>query len=335
MQNNGLWRYCNTQRCRELIISLNLFGRPDWPESKQIALLYALSNDVESHYVAKTMCKKNGAPRQLFVPDALLKKIQRNILRHVIEPLPVSDYATAYRKGGGILRNAAVHVGQETVLTLDIKDFFSSISFSMVYRYAFPSSLFPPSMRTLLTHLCCYNDYLPQGAPTSAAISNLVMKRFDERMGRWCKAKQIAYSRYCDDMAFSGCFNAPLLIDKVNGILAEMGFELNQTKIHLKTRHQRQLVTGIVTNIKAQTPVSYRKALRQQLYYCRKYGVKSHIRHVTPINEAITANAEMKYLLQMLGKVNYILQVNPADREFLAAKVWLVARLGKTDAANI
>ena len=85
-------------------------------------------------------------------------------------------------------------------------------------------------MGTILTYLCCYRDYLPQGAPTSAAISNLVMKPFDTYMGAWCGEKGIRYSRYCDDMSFSGEFDADTVIRKAGGFLKAMGFELNTKK---------------------------------------------------------------------------------------------------------
>ena len=80
----------------------------------------------------------------------------------------VSSYAKAYVKGVGIVENALPHSHAEIILKLDIEDFFENITYLMVYQKAFPEKYFPPAIRTMLTHFCCYNDYLPQGALTSA-----------------------------------------------------------------------------------------------------------------------------------------------------------------------
>ena len=122
-------------------------------------------------------------------------------------------------------------------------------------------------------------DRLPQGSPASAAISNLVMKPFDTYMEGWCRDRGIVYTRYCDDMTFSGDFRVSAVYGKVNGFLGAMGFELNQSKTKVLTRHVRQTVTGMVVNDKVQVPLPYRRALRQEVYYCLKYGVKEHLRH--------------------------------------------------------
>lgn len=270
MNGQGLWKYCSAEQCREFLLSFRLFGDTEWTEEKQIACLYAVSNHIETHYHPVVIRKRNGGERHLHVPDRLLMKIQKNILHHILDQMPVSPYATAYRKGTGILLNARGHVGAKQLLKLDIRDFFGHIIIPMVQRCAFPSRYIPPSVAMLLTYLCCYQEYLPQGAPTSAAISNLVMKPFDDYMGSWCEERGIRYSRYCDDMTFSGDFDAGAVIRKVGGFLNEMGFELNQEKTHVIPACRQQMVTGIVVNHKPQVSKEYRRKLRQELHYCEK-----------------------------------------------------------------
>ncbi|WP_146644237.1 reverse transcriptase family protein, partial [Escherichia coli] len=125
---------------------------------------------------------------------------------------------------------------------LDIENFFDSISWLQVWR-VFRQAQLPRNVVTMLTWICCYNDALPQGAPTSPAISNLVMRRFDERIGEWCQARGITYTRYCDDMTFSGHFNARQVKNKVCGLLAELGLSLNKRKGCLIAACKRQQVT--------------------------------------------------------------------------------------------
>ena len=102
----------------------------------------------------------------------------------------------------------------------------------------------------LLTYLCTYNDYIPQGAQTSAYISNLVMKEFDNKIGDWCESNNISYTRYSDDMTFSGDFNPKILITKVKKMLNKLGLQLNNKKINVISKSSSQNVTGIVVNEK-------------------------------------------------------------------------------------
>jgi len=320
MISTGLWKYFTKEHHKEFVLSLGLLNDAGWPIEKQLRCLYTVSNHIERHYTRLTVPKRDGAIRELLSPDPLLKKIQRNILHNVLDELPVSPHATAYRRGAGILRNASPHQGRKQVVKLDIRDFYGSITYLMVYR-AFPRIYYPPSVATLLTHLCCYQDCLPQGAPTSPAISNLVMKPFDDHMGKWCKERSITYTRYCDDMTFSGDFDAGPLIRKVRSFLLSMGFELNEKKTQILCSGKRQSVTGIVVNEKPQVSRTYRDKLRQEFYYCQKHGVASHLlwlndrQYLPPEPEQIE-----RYLRSLMGRINYVLQVDPLNLYFTEAR---------------
>ena len=321
MPDSDIWKYCTAEHCKEFLLSFRLLGDTDWTREKQLACLYAVSNHTEKHYQPVTIKKRDGTPRSLFVPDPLLMNIQANILRNILDLMPVSPFATAYHKGAGIVRNASVHTGQTKILKMDIENFFGRIVFPMVYQNAFPTVYYPPAVGTMLTHLCCYHGYLPQGAPTSAAISNLVMRHFDAYMGKWCAEREIIYTRYCDDMTFSGDFDAGTVESKVRNFLSAMGFAVNGKKTKLLTRQGRQSVTGIVVNEKPQASRQYRSKLRQEIHYCGKYGVVSHL---TRINDQrylpLGQDGIAKYCLSLLGKVNFVLHVNPQDTYFRQAK---------------
>lgn len=330
MASDHLWKYCTAGQANEALKSFHLLDGTAIREEKELACLYAVSNHIESHYHMAAIKKKNGGVRELQVPDALLGTIQKNIVRHVLCDLPVSDRATAYKRKSGVVENARPHVGAEQILKLDIRHFFESISFPLVYQYAFPAEYFPPAIRTMLTTFCCYKDYLPQGAPSSPAVSNLVMRAFDEYMGSWCRERQIQYTRYCDDMTFSGIFDKKVLKNKVRGYLLAMGFELNEKKTKMLYKQQRQIVTGIVVNETLQVSRAYRKQLRAEIYYCKKYGVESHILRSGAQEWLKDGRADsVRYLQHLLGKINYVLLVNPEDSYFRRERAEIVHFLAK------
>ncbi len=283
--------------------------------------LYAVSNQLGRHYQEVLITKRDGGTRKLFVPDKLLKHIQRRICDTLLVPIPISRYATAYHYGSSVLRNAQPHVGAPVVLNLDIFHFFDSIRYCHVKDSAFPPEIYAEPLRILLAMLCYYKDSLPQGAPTSPAITNILMAEFDETVGAWCSSRKIRYTRYCDDMTFSGNFNPEDVRKFVEDALKSMGFLLNERKVKVQRHGQRQTVTGIVVNEKPNIPAAYRKDLRQELYYCQKFGVQSHLQHT-----GLETNSSV-YLMHLLGKVNYVLQVRPQDQEMLCAKQWLTEQL--------
>ena len=318
MAGRDIWRYCTAEQMEEVLRSFHLLQGTKVRGDRYMACLYAVSNHIEKHYHIAVIPKKNGGRRKLSVPDILLRTIQRNIVKYVLPERSVSQYATAYRPNASVLMNACPHVGTEQVLKLDIRDFFHSITFQMVYQSAFPAVYYPPAIRMLLTSLCCFMDCLPQGAPSSPAISNLVMKPFDEYMGSWCKERRIQYTRYCDDMTFSGNFVVKKLKLKVKNYLYKMGFELNEQKTKVQRQYQRQIVTGIVVNEKPQVCREYRRQLRAEIYYCRKYGVGSHLQRMGISGGGSESPQDPeRYAQHLLGKINYVLSVDPGDKYFL------------------
>ena len=202
-------------------------------------------------------------------------------------------------------------------MKLDIVDFFENIFFVDIYNSCFSIEYFPKSVGMLLTYLCTYDEHLTQGSPTSAYISNLVMKEFDEILGNWCEEKNISYTRYSDDMTFSGNFNPSEIIIKVRKMLYKLGLELNDKKIHVVHKSASQNVTGIIVNEKAQVSSKYRKTIRQEVYYIKKFGLNSHM-------EKKKINIDkLKYLNILYGKILYVLQINENDNEFNEYKKFL------------
>lgn len=307
-----MWKYAGTKECNELLQSFNLLDCKD--ANKYTRTLYAVSNSIKKNYRTFKIKKRDGGDRTVYEPFPLLKHIQRQILKNVLEERALSPYATAYRKGVSLLDNAAPHAGSETVLKLDIKDFFGSISFYDVYRHCFSIEYFPKSVGMLLTYLCTYDDSLPQGAPTSSCISNLVMKDFDERIGVFCKSRGITYTRYSDDMTFSGNFSPGEVTDEVTKELKKKGLRLNGAKTRIIRRSARQSVTGIVVNEKAQVSAEYRREIRKEMYYIKRFGIDSHLERCK------SGLDRREYLNRLYGRISYVLQINKDDREFTEYK---------------
>lgn len=319
---------------RACLIALALTGRTDWDADKEIRCLYSLSNRSERHYRKIALTKRSGGLRTLYTPDFLLKTVQRNILRNVLSHFPLSPFATAYREKCSTLDNARPHVEQKQILKLDIESFFDNITFIHAYRL-FRKTELPIAVVTLLSRLCCYRDALPQGAPTSPAISNLIMKGFDDSMGQWCQERNIVYTRYCDDMTFSGDFDARQVKNRVSGLLYEMGFALNVRKSRLVMMDKRQTVTGIVVNQKPQLARDTRRGLRQEVYFCQRFGVTSHLMRTGAFNPKVSQQEQrLRYLQSLQGKIAHLLQINPDDDEFQNAQS-AVRRLLKEESASI
>ena len=303
MAGQDFWKYCTTEEIGRTLRTFDLLKGLDVPEEAYLPCLYTVSNQIETHYHPVVISKKSGGRRKLLVPDALLRTIQRNLLHHVLEEFQISEFACAYKKGTSIVDNARPHVGAKLVLKLDIQDFFDQITWILVYQNAFPGTHFPPAIRKMLTEFCCVRGRLPQGAPTSPTVSNLVMRPFDVHMGEWCREREIRYTRYCDDLTFSGVFAPEEVIRKVRGFLQVYGFELNRKKTRVLGRGNAQSVTGIVVNEKAQVSRAYRRKLRQEVYLFDRYGIKT---------EEGPKNDE-KERMRLLGKMRYVLSVNPED----------------------
>lgn len=285
------------------------------------AALYAVSNHRNAHYRRVEIPKRDGTVRQLSVPDPLLKCIQRRISQRLLAFQPVSPYAMAYRYGTSPVKNAALHVGKNHILKLDILHFFDSVLYSDVKERAFPPEVYAEPLRILLAMLCYDRDQLPQGAPSSPAIANLVLKPFDDEVGAWCVRRGITYSRYCDDLTFSSNGDLEGVRDYAERRLRAFGFFPNHRKTVSLHRGQRQIVTGLVVNQRVSVPAEYRRRLRQELYYCRRFGVESHLEYVG------TDLAPVAYLKRLLGQVGYWLQADPDSHEASAAQEWLKGEL--------
>ena len=226
----------------------------------------------------------------------------------------VSSVAKAFIPGKNLRENARFHRRQNVVVALDLHDFFGSIKSMRVFML-FRDLGYNKPVSMMLTKLCTLKNSLPQGAPTSPMLSNLVFYELDKKIFRYCQARNIRYTRYADDMTFSGdSFSVSHLIAYVKMLVETKRFKLNDEKTNVMRKGCCQKVTGVVVNDKLQVSKSYRDKVRQEVYYCIKFGVANHMRKIT-LPDWITT--PIIYLHHLLGKVNFVLQINPTDKKFL------------------
>jgi RNA-directed DNA polymerase len=278
-------------------------------------LIRRISNSQHKFYRNFTINKKSGGKRTISEPLPTLKEIQYWILVELLSNCKVSSYTKSYVKDISIKDNARFHINKPIILSLDIKDFFSSLRYLSVYNL-FMKMGYSSQVSTLLGNLCCLDGGLPQGAPTSPYLSNLLMRKVDYRIAGFIKKRGIFYTRYADDMTFSGDFSPGMVIRFVQKVLKDEGLFLNQKKIRVRKAHQQQEVTGVVVNEKIQAPRSVRRKLRQEIYYIEKYGLGSHLNK--------TGNLHANYIYHLLGIANFILFLNPKDKAVLSYKDLLI-----------
>ena len=210
--------------------------------------------------------KKNGKSRKIAEPLPSLKEIQYFILKEILYKQKVSKFCKSYIPKKKFREYLRFHSNEKEVLTLDIKDFFPSIKFNLIHSY-FSKIGYSRDVSLYLACLCTYTDvnaekkvntsirYLPQGAPTSPYLSNLVLTDFDNNVANYCSKNNIKYTRYADDMAFSsGSILKNNLIEFVKNQLKEYNLELNEEKSNYMKQNVPQIISGVVVNKKLQLP---------------------------------------------------------------------------------
>jgi retron-type reverse transcriptase len=212
------------------------------------------------------IAKRSGGQRRLSVPDKRTKALQRLLLRRVFLRLNAHYSAQGFERGRSIVHNALPHVGQRVVVRLDVVDFFPTTRAERLQRY-FRRIGWNGEASALLVALTTYDDGLPQGAPTSPRLSNLVNYRLDSQMLRLADRWKGQYTRYADDITFSFPKDYPRhvrgVIQSARRILKAHGYQMHRRrKLHIRRKHQRQVVTGLIVNQRVNLSRQRRRLLR-------------------------------------------------------------------------
>jgi len=245
---------------------------PERPELGLMDLSRRLAKSVTElqatpvRYEEFTIPKRSGGRRTILAPCPQLKQLQRRILRRLLGRLRAHPAATGFERGRSIVTNAAPHVGAAVVVRMDIHDFFPSTATHRVRAYLTGIGWSSEAVYLLLRWTTC-DGGLPQGAPTSPRLSNLVNYLMDARLAGLAARLGAVYTRYADDITFSfGADDrcaAAVAVRATKRIVDDYGYRLHlKQKLSVRRRHQSQRVTGLIVNERVALPRESRRRLR-------------------------------------------------------------------------
>ncbi|MFT3682520.1 MAG: reverse transcriptase domain-containing protein [Ferruginibacter sp.] len=289
-----------------------------------------------SHYRKFYLPKKSGGKRLISAPMPRLKKIQYWILQHILDKVPVHKAANGFLSGHSIVTNATPHIGKDIVLNADVKDFFPSVHYKRV-KGLLTKLGYAEKIATILALICTEavteeveidgKNYfvqkgervLPQGAPTSPAITNILCYKLDLRLQGLADKLNCSYTRYADDITFSGSkeVNAQQLVWRVKKILQDEGFTVHPKKIRLMRKGALQEVTGVVVNEQLNIK---RKDLHE--FRALLHRLKTNAGKPAQWGSGSLVNS-------VLGYVNYVNMVNPVKGAKLKQQVDALLRDNK------
>lgn len=283
------------------------------------------------HYVQFNVPKRSGGMRTLSAPHRSLALAQRWVLREIVDKIPVEEPAHGFRSGRSIVSNATPHSGRALVVNLDLRDFFPSIGLPRV-RSIFQRLGYSPAVATILALLCTESPRrtviydgvkyfvatgprgLPQGACTSPGLSNLAARRFDKRLSGLAVKLALNYTRYADDLTFSGdaAFEGKVgyLLARVRHIAQDERFIVNEPKTRVLRQHTAQLVTGLVVNNRPGVRRSEVRHLRAILHRARVEGLEKQNRDGRP-----------DFLAWLRGKIAFVEMARPEAGAKLRAEL--------------
>ncbi len=216
-------------------------------------------------YSERTLPREGASPRTISAPVPLLKLMQRRLLRRVLEQIDVHDAAHGFVRGRSVFSAAAAHAGQRVVACLDLRDFFGTITFARAVGF-FKACGLTGKTAFLLGGLCCYKGRLPQGAPTSPMLANLICRRLDARLYGLAVKHGFAYTRYADDLIFSGPDRLVGFLPIVRKIVEDEGFRPAEEKTRVMRSGSRQKVLGLNVNTRVSVPKRVRRLVRAMVH---------------------------------------------------------------------
>jgi hypothetical protein len=296
---------------------------------------YCNPNHAFHRYNQFKIKKKSGGCRQITAPRShsfmMMLQAVNMILKAMYTP---SDYAMGFTEGRSVVTNANVHKGQNYILNLDLKDFFPSVEQPRVWkRLQLKPFNFPVKIANLIAGLCSMretrtdsngsNKYvyiLPQGAPTSPIITNMICDTLDRRLAGLAKRFGLYYTRYADDITFSSMHYvySPKgdFWKELTRIINDQGFTVNDAKTRLQKRGGRQEVTGIIVSKKLNVTKKYVRDIRNILYIWERYGVTAAMAQFLPKYKAEKGHVKKGNpdIINVLdGKLMYLKMVKGED----------------------
>ena len=275
-------------------------------------VLKGIVANVERHYDEYKIRKKTGGNRPIEAPDYMLKDIQRWIYLNILcKDTSIKDCVHGFipksmnkDKVRGVMTNAAPHAGHDWLINIDLKNFFHTVKLDKVKDY-FSSLGYENEVVKTLTALCTYKSRLPQGAPTSPMLSNIIASTMDEMMLEYCNKRGIVYTRYADDLTFSANSDVEVPpIKDIYKIIYLNDFKVNRMKTKVRYKGCRQEVTGLTVTNGVHVSQRFKKEILRELHFCKKFGVYEHYQHMN------TTKGLYKDWLR--GKIMFVRQIDHA-----------------------
>jgi RNA-directed DNA polymerase len=267
--------------------------------AKLLGLSPADLKTFEPRYRQVKIPKKSGGNRILLIPDDPTKILQRRLTNKLLSRYKTHDKCFGFAKGSSTVQNALPHIAKDTVIKLDIKDFFPNTNAFRIVDM-FSRTGWTNDAARMLTKLVCVKNGLPQGAPSSPMMSNIVNWHMDKRFDCLAQSIGMEYSRYADDLTFSYNHYSRKeihhLLTVVGKILKDCQYSMNRKKKRILRSHRRQTVTGIVVNKQLNLPRKTRRWLRS-------------VKHRLNTNAANSTLSQNEYN----GWIGYLKMVNPND----------------------
>lgn len=269
-------------------------------------LMYRVGKKDQNLYHSWEVAKRNGKVRRLTSPCPELKRLQKAVLEQILYDVPAHPCAMGFVPHRSIIDNAKVHINDEIVISMDMKDFFPSIGIPRVFGVLKAIGL-PPKAAGAITALCTWKNQLPQGAPTSPALSNIVAYRLDQKLSTFFKNQGWDYTRYADDITFSRMEqpskSVNWIISIVRKIVEEEGFKINEEKTKVMRKGRRQWVTGLVVNEKPNVVRWKYKIIRAAVHNASLVGIEN------AASKAGMSSEDFRHWLS--GNVAFLDMVNP------------------------
>lgn len=273
----------------------------------KIGVLTSMVQSPSSFYREFQIPKRKGGYRDIVTPYKSLLEVQQWIAKYLLSSFEIHPSAYAYVKGKNIAQNAKLHLGSAEMLKIDLKDFFPSIKIPRV-RELFKRLGYNKEVTYYLSRLCCLKDQLPQGAATSPLISNIILSNLDKRLFNFASNNKLIYSRYADDLVFSGdSIPEHFKVLTIMNIQDE-GFIVNPDKMIEYSECQRKLITGIVVKKDSiRLPKDLRREIKQQAHFILKFGILDQVKRYNDIF----------YIDRVLGRLSYWKQIEPKNEYVL------------------
>lgn len=285
-------------------------------------LKFCLYSPRREPYRTFDLQKKSGGFRQIDSPPPTILILQRRLLRAISTVVPPKRGSHGFHRGRSICTNARIHIGARWVLNVDLKDFFPTIHFGRVVGvYRSHPFNFNREVSHLLAQLCCWEQRLPQGAPTSPAISNLICRGLDRDLLAYARDHRCRYSRYADDISLSGSQPEPpqslasfdgkatVLCRAFENTVLRHGFFVNSSKTRVQFSSSRLTVTGLVVNRKVNVPRAFVRNLRATLHLASSNPEKAQQRL---LKNRTNHRRATDLLTHCRGKVDYLRMVKGA-----------------------